>query len=311
MCLRTCDIRAHARIRQSDTCEDILMELTDNRMLDVIASALREDIGLGDVTTECIIPTDLPGTGVFVAKANGILSGLEVAEAVLQMVDDGLVVERHLADGMPLLRGARIATVHGSVASMLTAERTALNFMQRMSGIATMTSAFVHLCEGTQAGIYDTRKTAPGLRAFDKQAVRDGRGRNHRFGLDDMVLVKDNHVAAAGGVREAVDLVRARLAGRTDIRVEVEVDTITQLVTVLECEGVDMILLDNFALDEMEMAVRLVRQRRPEVQIEASGNVNEQTVRDIAGTGVDRISIGALTHSVRALDISFDVEMRA
>ena len=288
------------------------MELTplhDSRMLDAIAAALREDIGLGDITTECTVPTDLPGTGIFSAKGNGVLSGLEIAAAVLQLVDERLVVDAQVRDGMPLLRGMNIATVRGPVASMLTAERTALNFLQRMSGIATMTSAFVKLTEGLPVKIMDTRKTAPGLRAFDKQAVRDGRGVNHRFGLDDMVLIKDNHIAAAGGIGEAVQLLRARMPKDRRLQVEVEAASMQQVLEVLACEGVDVIMLDNFRLDEMERAVSLIRSRKPALEVEASGNVSEETVREIAETGVHRISIGALTHSVKALDISFNIAM--
>ncbi len=281
----------------------------DSTLQDAIDRALREDIGLGDITTECTVPTDLPGRGRFIAKANGILSGIDVAAQVMTTVDPSLEFVPSLGNGLPLLRGMVIAEVRGAVASMLTAERTALNFLQRMSGIATATASFVKLIEGTEASILDTRKTVPGLRAFDKQAVRDGRGRNHRFGLDDMVLIKDNHIAASGGPAEALRLVRARLPEGRSIKVEIEVDTLAQLAEVLDTPGADIVLLDNFGLDDMRIAVRMIRARRPELMIEASGTVNESTVRDIAETGVDLISVGALTHSVKALDISFDIAM--
>ena len=211
---------------------------------------------------------------------------------------------------MPVLRGSDIARVTGSVASMLTAERVALNFLQRMSGIATATASYMRLVEDTEVRILDTRKTVPGLRVFDKLAVRHGRGTNHRFGLDDMVLIKDNHVAAAGGITAAVELVAARLPKDRGIKVELEVADLNQLIEALGCEGVDIIMLDNFSIDEMATAVKLIRTRRPDVSIEASGNVSESTVRAIAETGVDMISIGALTHSVRALDISFNISER-
>jgi nicotinate-nucleotide pyrophosphorylase (carboxylating) len=285
----------------------IVEGLGEGRMRDVILDALREDIGMGDITTECIVPNDAPGRGVFLAKANGILSGLEIAATVLHAVDPDLAIDAHLTDGMPLLRGAKIATVTGSVASMLTAERVSLNFMQRMSGIATLTASFVKLAGETGVRILDTRKTAPGLRAFDKLAVRHGRGTNHRFGLDDMVLIKDNHIAAAGSIRDAVTLVRARLPHDRPLKIEVETDSMTEVIQALECDGIDIIMLDNFTLDDMETAVKLIRRRRPGLQIEASGNVNESTVRDIAETGVDMISVGALTHSPKALDISFEI----
>ena len=284
--------------------------LHDSAMLQRIESALREDIGIGDITTECTVPTDLQGEGMFVAKANGVLSGLEVAATVFHLVDETLVIDAKCNDGMPVLRGAEIARVTGSIASMLTAERVALNFLQRMSGIATATAGFVKLVEGSGARILDTRKTVPGLRVFDKLAVRHGRGTNHRFGLDDMVLIKDNHIAAAGGLRSAVDLVASRLPAERGIKVEVEVADLNQLIEALACTGVDVIMLDNMTVDEMTTAVKLVRARRPEIKIEASGNVSEQTVRAIAETGVDMISIGALTHSVRALDISFNISAR-
>jgi len=279
----------------------------DSTMLQRIETALREDVGTGDITTECTVPTDLKGEGVFLAKANGILSGLEVAATVFHLVDRGLVIDASFTDGMPVLRGASIAVVRGNVASMLTAERIALNFLQRMSGIATATAAMVKLIEGTDVRILDTRKTAPGLRTFDKLAVAHGRGTNHRFGLDDMVLIKDNHIAAAGGLKEAVNLVAARLPEGSKIKIEVETASLNQVIEAIACEPVDIIMLDNFTFDEMATAVKLIRGRREDVQIEASGNVNEQTVRAIAETGVDMISVGGLTHSVTALDISFNI----
>jgi nicotinate-nucleotide pyrophosphorylase (carboxylating) len=285
----------------------IIEGMGGGRMREIILDALREDIGLGDVTTECVIPTDAPGRGVFLAKANGILSGLEVAATVLHAVDPALQVDAHMADGMPLLRGVKIATVTGSMASMLTAERVSLNFMQRMSGIATLTASFVKLAGDTGVQILDTRKTAPGLRAFDKLAVRHGRGTNHRFGLDDMVLIKDNHIAAAGSITDAVALVRARLPKDSPLKIEVETASMKEVIEALQCDGIDVIMLDNFTLDEMETAVQLIRRRRPQLRIEASGNVNETTVRDIAECGVDMISVGALTHSPKALDISFEI----
>ena len=287
-----------------------LSVLHDSAMLQRIEAALREDVGTGDITTECTVPTDLQGEGVFTAKANGILSGLEVAATVFHLVDDALVIDAKFTDGMPVLRGADIARVSGSIASMLTAERVALNFLQRMSGIATATAAYMKLVEGTEVQILDTRKTVPGLRVFDKLAVRHGRGTNHRFGLDDMVLIKDNHIAAAGGLRSAVELVVNRLPADRKIKVEVEVADLNQLIEALACTGVDVIMLDNFTVDEMSTAVKLIRARKPEIRIEASGNVSEHTVRSIAESGVDMISVGALTHSVRALDISFNISGR-
>ncbi len=281
--------------------------LHDSTMLQRLETALREDVGTGDITTECTVPNDLPGEGIFTAKANGILSGIEVAATVFHLVDQDLVIDARYSDGMPVLRGAEIAAVRGNLASMLTAERVALNFLQRMSGIATAAASFMKLVEGTNVQILDTRKTVPGLRIFDKLAVKHGRGTNHRFGLDDMVLIKDNHIAAAGGLTAAVELVTGRLGPDRKIKVEVEVTSLNQVIEAISCTGVDIIMLDNFSIDEMATAVKLIRSRKPDVKIEASGNVSEQTVRSIAETGVDMISVGALTHSVRALDISFNI----
>lgn len=284
-----------------------LSTLHDSAMLQRIEMSLREDIGTGDITTQCTVPTDLQGRGIFTSKANGVLSGMEVAATVFQLVDADLQIDATHSDGMPVLRGSDIAVVRGKVASMLTAERVALNFLQRMSGIATSTASFVKLVEGTDVQILDTRKTAPGLRVFDKLAVHHGRGTNHRFGLDDMVLIKDNHIAAAGGLTAAVELVSGRLSPDSRMKVEVEVTDLNLVIEALSCEAVDIIMLDNFSIDEMATAVKLIRSRRPDVRIEASGNVGEQSVRAIAETGVHMISIGALTHSVRALDISFNI----
>ena len=280
----------------------------DSEMLQVIEHALREDIGAGDITTDSIIPKNKLGKAIFIAKANGVLAGLEAAETVFALIDESLRWKKILRDGMPVLRGATIATVEGNLASMLKGERVALNFMQRMSGIATMTSMFVRLTEGTKAKIADTRKTAPGLRAFDKWAVRLGGGQNHRFGLDDMILIKDNHIAAAGNIENAVAAVLGRQPIERKIKIEVECDTLSQVSEALGCEGIDIIMLDNFSPDHMETAVKMIRAKRRDIAIEASGNVNEHTVRDIAEAGVDLISVGALTHSVKALDISMEIE---
>ena len=281
--------------------------LAESQLTRMIEIALREDIGVGDITSNAIIPENRIGKGVFLAKANGVLAGMEVAETVFRLVDDSIRMRSKISDGTPVLRGMQIASVDGSLRSILTAERVALNFLQRMSGIATMTSSFVKLVEGTNARIADTRKTAPGLRAFDKWAVRLGGGQNHRFGLDDMILIKDNHIAAAGSIEEAVRLVLLSLPLERTIKIEVECQSLQQVSEAVQCEGIDVIMLDNFQLDDMATAVRVIRVQKPSAQIEGSGNVNERTVRDIAETGVDLISIGALTHSVKALDISLEV----
>lgn len=279
----------------------------DNEMLYVIENALREDIGTGDITTKSIIPENLVGRGVFHSKANGVLAGLDAAESVFSVVDESLRLKKIIKDGMPVMRGSKIAVVEGRIASILTAERVALNFMQRMSGIATMTSMFVRLLEGTHTKIVDTRKTAPGLRAFDKWAVRLGGGQNHRFGLDDMILIKDNHIVAAGSIEDAVVAVVMKQPIERKIKIEIECESLRQVSEALGCEGIDIIMLDNFSLDNMHTAVKMIRAQRPEMKIEASGNVNEQNIRDVAETGVDMISVGALTHSVKALDISLEI----
>jgi nicotinate-nucleotide pyrophosphorylase (carboxylating) len=285
-----------------------LSVLHDSRMLSLIEEAIREDVGLGDITTESIIPPSVLGEGTLVAKENGVLSGLEVAATVFHLIDESIELEASIQDGMPVLKGTEIASVRGPFASILTAERLALNFMQRMSGIATMASTYMHIVDGLDVAILDTRKTAPGLRFFDKMAVAHGRGSNHRFGLDDMVLIKDNHIAIAGGLTNAVNRAASVVPADGPIKIEVETDTLEQVHEALACERVNIIMLDNYTLDEMRIAVALIRKQRPDIKIEASGNVNETTVRGIAETGVDMISVGALTHSVKALDISLDAK---
>lgn len=267
-----------------------------------IRTALAEDRGSGDVTTLAIVAEDRMMHGRFIAKANGIIAGLEVARQVFALVDERTTFTPHLQDGEPVTPGQRIATIVGPARALLSGERTALNFLQRMSGIATLTRQFVDAVSGTKAIILDTRKTAPGLRATDKLAVQMGGGQNHRFGLFDMALIKDNHIAAVqGDLATAVQRVRTYAP---TIPIEIEVTTLDQLRTAVTLP-VDRIMLDNMSLDEMREAVNFTAGRIP---LEASGNVNLETIRAIAATGVDFISIGALTHSVRALDISLELE---
>ncbi len=267
-----------------------------------IRTALAEDRGSGDVTTLAIVAEDRMMYGRFIAKANGIIAGLEVARQVFALVDERTTFTPHLQDGEPVTPGQRIATIVGPARALLSGERTALNFLQRMSGIATLTRQFVDAVSGTKAIILDTRKTAPGLRASDKLAVQMGGGQNHRFGLFDMALIMDNHIAAVqGDLATAVQRVRTYAP---TVPVEIEVTTLAQLATAVTLP-VDRIMLDNMSLDEMREAVNFTAGRIP---LEASGNVNLETIRAIAATGVDFISIGALTHSVRALDISLELE---
>lgn len=263
--------------------------------------ALAEDVGPGDVTSQATLPADLWYNGRFLAKAPGIIAGLDVVAQVFAAVDPAIRLTPLVADGNRIERGTVIATVQGPARSLLTAERTALNFLQRMSGIATLTRRFVDAVQGTNAIILDTRKTAPGLRAIDKWAVRLGGGQNHRYGLYDMVLIKDNHIAAVGGISEAVARARTAVQG---LPIEVEVKNLDELEEALAL-NVDRIMLDNMSLAEMREAVERVNGRCP---LEASGNVSLETVAAIAATGVDYISSGALTHSVTALDISLDLD---
>ncbi|MEZ4869957.1 MAG: carboxylating nicotinate-nucleotide diphosphorylase [Caldilineaceae bacterium] len=269
----------------------------------IVARALAEDVGDGDITTLCTVRPTAIYEGALIAKAAGILAGLDVVQATFAQVNAGsdlpLDFRRVKADGAAVQPRDVIATVRGAGRTLLSAERTALNFLQRMSGIATLTRRYVDAVAGTQTVILDTRKTAPGLRMLDKLAVKLGGGQNHRIGLFDMVLIKENHVAAAGGITAAVTQVRAQNQHRR--KIEVEVRNLDELREALSLQ-VDQIMLDNMNLDEMRAAVQLTGGAVP---LEASGNVSLQTVRAIAATGVDFISVGKLTHSVEALDISF------
>ncbi len=265
-----------------------------------VRQALAEDVGPGDVTTLSTVPPEAPGRALFQVKAPGVIAGLPYLFEVYRQVDARVRVEPRLEDGARVETGGYAAAAEGPAQALLTGERVALNFLQHLSGIATRTAQFVRLVEGTGARIVDTRKTVPGLRAAAKYAVRMGGGQNHRFGLYDGVLIKDNHLRAAGGIRPAV--ARARELAHHLLRVEVEVETLEQVDEALEA-GADLLLLDNMDLDTLRRAVERCRGR---ALTEASGGVNETTVRAIAETGVDLISVGALTHSVTALDISLD-----
>ncbi len=265
----------------------------------LIREALAEDIGPGDLTTSSILTGEEPGKGCALAKSDLVVAGIDVFIASFRFLDPQAELRESLADGTAAGRGRVIAVVGGALSALLMAERTALNFLQRMSGIATMTRQFVEAVAGTGARILDTRKTVPGLRVIDKYAVRAGGGTNHRFALYDGVLVKENHIAAAGGIGNAVERVRRRVP-RT-VRLEVEVRNLDELQEALDA-GADMVMLDNMDVEAMREAVRRVGGRIP---LEASGNVSLANVRTIAETGVDFISVGSLTHSVRAADISF------
>lgn len=277
--------------------------LPPHLVADAIRVALAEDLGLsGDITTASTIPADVTATAVIAARKAGVVSGAALAEAAFKSLDPGAAFEILAADGATVKPGARIATISGNARALLTAERVALNFMGRMSGIATLTRTYVDRVSGTRAQIVDTRKTTPGLRALEKYAVRCGGGMNHRTGLFDAVLIKDNHIVAAGGIAKAIAGARAH-AGHM-VKIEVEVDTLEQLKVVLE-HKIDAVLLDNMTPDQLAAAVALVGGR---CLTEASGGVNLDTVRAIAESGVDLISVGALTHSATVLDLGLDFE---
>jgi nicotinate-nucleotide pyrophosphorylase (carboxylating) len=265
-----------------------------------IQRALEEDIGSGDATSEAIIPAGAHMQAQIVAKQAGVVAGLDVAQAAFLMVDPGIDFVTLVAEGQQVNTSTILAKISGPARSMLVAERVALNFLGRMSGIATLTRQFVEAVAGTSAVILDTRKTAPGLRLADKLAVKRGGGQNHRMGLYDMILIKDNHIDFAGSLPAAV---RSARSGNSGLEIEVETRTLEDVAAALEL-GVERILLDNMSLEQMRAAVQLARGR---AKLEASGNVDLEGVRRIAETGVDYISIGALTHSVKVFDVSMKV----
>jgi nicotinate-nucleotide pyrophosphorylase (carboxylating) len=272
----------------------------------IVRLALAEDIGTGDITTNSTVPLETWSTGVFLAKAHGVLSGLRAAEAVFREVDERTVFTPERADGDSFSPDDILARVEGPARGVLTAERVALNFLQRLSGVATATARYVEAVQGTRARIIDTRKTTPGMRLLEKAAIRHGGGHNHRVGLNDGVLIKDNHLAALGGpdaIRRAIE--SAREAAPHTLRVEVEVTSLDELEQALEADA-DIIMLDNMDIATMSDAVKRVNGR---ALLEASGGITFETLRRVAETGVDLISVGALTHSAPAVDISLDLEL--
>jgi nicotinate-nucleotide pyrophosphorylase (carboxylating) len=265
----------------------------------VVHAALAEDVGAGDVTTEATVAADAVGSAALLVKEPGVVCGLRAAEATFRALDPDVRFEAFASDGDLVEPPAIVARVTGSQRAILTGERVALNFLGRLSGIATLTRRFVQAVEGTGVNVLDTRKTTPGLRALEKHAVACGGGRNHRFGLDDAVLVKDNHLQAAGSIGRAVELVRAA----TELPVEVECESLDDVREALDA-GVDAILLDNMTLAELRESVALNAGR---ARLEASGGVTVDTIHAIAETGVDEISVGALTHSAPSLDVSLEL----
>ena len=267
----------------------------------IIMNALKEDIPSGDITTDNIIDETSESQAVLIAKDEGVIAGLDVAKRVFMLLDDTIVFEKHVEEGQRVKYGDTIATIKGNTRAILKAERTALNLLQRLAGIATATRKLVDRIEGLPAKVVDTRKTTPGLRILEKYAVRVGGGYNHRFSLSDGVLIKDNHIKAAGGIKKAIERVRERIPHT--LKIEVETETLEQVREAIDGKA-DIIMLDNMGLDKMKEAVKIVNGN---AITEASGNVNIDTIYDIACTGVDIISVGGLTHSVHSFDISMKI----
>ncbi|HVP36489.1 MAG TPA: carboxylating nicotinate-nucleotide diphosphorylase [Terriglobales bacterium] len=266
----------------------------------IVKIALDEDIGSGDVTSELTIPERQRGKGFILAKEKGIIAGLEVVKSVFHEIDPRITFKPLGCDGDEVKQGQKVVSIQGKVKSILAGERTALNYLQRLSGIATLTNEFVRKTKGTSAKILDTRKTIPGLRFLEKYAVKKGGGENHRQGLYDMILIKDNHIQAAGSISATI---RKAQRNRRGLKIEVETKNLKEIKEALNFK-IDRIMLDNFKLADLKKAVRLIRSKNKKVEIEASGRVNLKNVRKIALSGIDYISIGALTHSAKALDFS-------
>lgn len=271
----------------------------------LVRNALMEDLGLaGDITSAAVIPADHRSVVVMAAREPGVIAGLDAAELAFQLVDPAIIMTRHVEDGATVVPGDIIATIEGPSRGLLTAERTALNFLGHLSGIASVTAKIAAAISGTKASVACTRKTTPGLRALEKYAVRAGGGMNHRFALYDAVLIKDNHIAVAGGVCAAIRGAKQGVGHL--VKIEVEVDTLAQLREVMD-EGVDVVLLDNMTPEQLREAVAIVAGR---AITEASGRINPQTAAAIAASGIDLISVGWLTHSAPVLDIGLDFQSR-
>lgn len=274
----------------------------ENLINSLLELAFTEDIGDGDHTTLCSIPASEVGSSKLLIKEEGILAGVDVAKDVFHKFDPELKVEVFIEDGAQVKPGDVAFVVTGKVQSLLQTERLVLNLMQRMSGIATITNKYVKLLEGTKTKVLDTRKTTPGLRMLEKQAVKIGGGENHRIGLFDMILLKDNHVDFAGGIKNAITRAKQYLKEKNkDLKIEIEVRNFDELNEALKVGGVDRIMLDNFTVEDTRKAVDIVNGR---VELESSGGITFETIRDYAVTGVDYVSVGALTHSVKSLDMS-------
>jgi nicotinate-nucleotide pyrophosphorylase (carboxylating) len=271
---------------------------------DPVAIALAEDIGSGDITSQCFVDPARSGVAHIVAREAAVVAGSDAARRAFELVDSDLEISVRTPDGTRAVAGAVAMEIEGRAASILTAERVALNFLQRLSGVATATAKFADAIAGSGVRLLDTRKTTPGLRALEKAAVRAGGGHNHRFGLHDMFLIKDNHLAAGTDPAELERLIRAAREQFPDVKVEIEADTVEQVAMFAKWPGVSVILLDNMSLEELRASVR---HRRPGLQFEASGGVSLENIAEIARTGVDFISVGAITHSARAIDFGLDL----
>ncbi|MEN3037664.1 MAG: carboxylating nicotinate-nucleotide diphosphorylase [Candidatus Kryptonium sp.] len=280
----------------------------EEQIVEIVKRALVEDIGYGDITTMSVIGDEYIETDAeIIVKESGVIAGIDVAWIVFKTVDPNLKFVPNVSDGDLVEKGEIIGVVSGDVKSILVAERVMLNFVQRMSGIATLTRKFVKAVEGTKAKITDTRKTAPGLRLIDKLAVEIGGGVNHRFGLYDMILIKDNHIAIAGGVEKAIEKCLKYVKEKNlNVKIEVEAHSLNDLKKILSFDGIDRVMLDNFSVDDLRRAVDLISGK---FEVEASGGITLENVRQVAETGVDYISVGMLTHSPKALDISLEIKI--
>lgn len=285
----------------TDIDEKIIIFLVEIERIDlIIKAALKEDMPEGDITSESIIPSEKESEAFILAKEEGVLAGIEVAKRVFELINPEVAFKKNLEDGQAFGKGETLAQIRGHSISLLKGERTSLNFIQRLSGIATATRKFVQVVAGTKTKILDTRKTTPGLRILEKYAVRMGGGTNHRFNLSEMVLIKDNHLKIAGNIPQAVR--KAKENVKEGVRIEVEVTDLAEVKEAVQ-SGADMIMLDNMKMEEIKEAVEWVKGR---VQLEVSGKVDLRNVKEIASLGVDFISIGSLTHSYRSLDMSME-----
>lgn len=289
----------------SNLNSEMNFSLPDFQLLPFVEAALREDIRSGDITTNSLIPADATATALMRFRESGVVCGIDAAKSTFRLLDKNVDLKVLLEDGAAVNAGEVALEIRGNARSILTAERVALNIVQHLSGIASATAQYVRETDGTKTHIVDTRKTTPGLRLLEKYAVRCGGGHNHRYALDDMILIKDNHIALCGGIKNAIS--RARENVGQSVKIEVECDTLDQVREALQA-GAELVLLDNMPPETLREAVEIVNGK---VLCEASGGINLQTVRGVAQSGVDIISVGALTHSVRALDVGLDINVSA